>query len=190
MFDIMKLIPLTQGKFAQVDDWNYDWLMQWKWYAHKEGKKYYAVRHSKRDIDGKQIDHRMHRVIMHTPDHLKVDHEDRNPLNCREYNMRDCTRAQNNRNKSAYGKSRYVGVSFQNQKRPSGKIDTYITANIYHDKIVYRLGIFPTEELAAETYDKKALELFGEFANLNFPEKIEEYKLLISNIYENETIPI
>jgi hypothetical protein len=33
----MKLIPLTQEQFAQVDNWWYDYLMQWKWYALKMG---------------------------------------------------------------------------------------------------------------------------------------------------------
>jgi len=30
----MRLIPLTQGKFALCDGEDYDWLMTWKWCAH------------------------------------------------------------------------------------------------------------------------------------------------------------
>ena len=33
------------------------------------------------------------------------------------------------------------------------------------------LGMYKTKEEAARAYDQKAIELFGEFALLNFPEE-------------------
>ena len=57
----MKEIPLTQGKVALVDNSNYDWLNQWKWCAHWERGRWYAVRAMPRDEDGKQRMIRMHR---------------------------------------------------------------------------------------------------------------------------------
>lgn len=42
-------------------------------------------------------------------------------------------------------------------------------AAIRHDKICYYLGRYETQEEAALAYDKKALELYGEKAKLNFP---------------------
>ena len=60
----MKQIQLTQGKVALVDDLDYDWLSQWKWYAHKEyGECFYAVRHSYQR-EGKRRLIPMHRQIL------------------------------------------------------------------------------------------------------------------------------
>lgn len=48
----MRKIPLTQGKFALVDDADFDWLNQWKWYALKTKTTFYAVRKVSRHITG------------------------------------------------------------------------------------------------------------------------------------------
>jgi len=154
----MKLIPLTQGKFAQVDDHWFDYLMQWKWCANKNNTIYYAQRSEK--IDGKWVAIKMHRVIMKTPPELMVDHIDHNGLNNLEENMRNCTNKQNSANKTAYGKSKYLGVCYI----------SYFGASIRKNNKTFHLGHFKTEEEAAKAYDKAAKELYGEFANLNFKE--------------------
>ena len=69
--------------------------------------------------------------------------------------------------------SKYVGVS---QKR-----GTKWMANIQYRGKVIRLGSFnktapKAEEQAAMAYDRKALELYGEKAKLNFPDLIDQYK--------------
>ena len=43
----MREISLSQGQVALVDDADYSWLSQWKWFAYKHRSgNYDAVRHS------------------------------------------------------------------------------------------------------------------------------------------------
>jgi len=155
----IRLIPLTQGKFAIVGAEDYEWLSQYKWCALKtHNNKFYAVRRK----NNKTII--MHRQIMNAPAGLVVDHIDGNSLNNRKTNLRICTQAQNihnsqpRRNRS----SKYKGVFWD-------KVNKKWSTNIRKgDKRIY-LGGFDDEIEAALAYDRKAAELFGEFAYLNFP---------------------
>ncbi len=106
----------------------------------------------------------MHRLIMNAPAGLVVDHIDGNSLNNRKTNLRICTQAQNihnsrpRRNRS----SKYKGVFWN-------KVNKKWSVSIRKgDKRIY-LGGFDDEIEAALAYDRKAEELFGEFAYLNMP---------------------
>lgn len=159
---IMETINLTQGLVAKIDDWNYDWLNQWKWFAHKNRNTYYAERWDK--IGNKRIMIRMHRVIMNTPDDMVVDHIDHDGLNCLEENMRNCSELQNKRNRQAWGNSKYLGVTIIRNGRLNGRI----TATIMVNGKKTHLAVCKTEIEAAMIYDNAAKKHYGEFANLNF----------------------
>lgn len=158
----MKNIPLTQGKFAIVDDGDYDWLNQWKWYARKCGKeKWYAVR--KQTINGKEYTIYLHRFIMNVPPGLEVDHINGNSLDDRHNNLRICRGQANkwNTQKQKRDKSsKYKGVCWHKTNK---KWWAYIHLNGNRK----HLGFFDNEDDAGEAYNQGALELFGVFAQLN-----------------------
>jgi hypothetical protein len=151
----MAEVPLTQGKVALVDDEDYEYLSQFKWYAQKSETTWYAARHPTKN---KTV--RMHRVLMDDPQGLEVDHEDRDGLNNQRYNLRVATHAQNGRNRRPHTNktSGYKGVYWQ---KASGRWIVQI-----------QLGSYDTAEEAARMYDEAARRYHGEFAYLNFPEEI------------------
>lgn len=109
----------------------------------------------------------LHRFILGLlPNDGKIcDHINRDTSDNRKANLRVCSKAENNRNckKNKRGTtSKYKGVS----KRPSGRFGVYIN---YNKKSIC-LGTYDTEEEAALIYNEKALQLFGEYANVNIIE--------------------
>ncbi len=160
----MKQIPLTKGKFAIVDDEDYDFLMQWKWHFNKG---YARRRQYICTIGGKEIaeDVTMHSVINKTPDDMWTDHRDLDKLNNQKYNLRNATPLNNvwNREKqSTKSSSKYKGVSWhKGNKSWQARIKA-------HGKQI-SLGSFPLdqEKEAGMAYNQAAIKLHGEFACLN-----------------------
>lgn len=156
----MKKIPLTQGKFAIVDDADYERLSKWKWRADFKG---YAVRERRlRDgVGGRTI--RMHREIMEPAEGLQVEHINGDKADNRRENLRVCTRAENarNRRKNVNNTTGFKGV--RRHSRQNGP-----RLWVAQVDLVY-LGCYATAEEAARAYDEAALKLHGEFAQLNFP---------------------
>lgn len=132
----MKRIKLTQGKFTLVDNGDFEWLNQWKWYLNSKG---YAMRGKR--ISGKQIMILMHRLINNTPEGLKfeTDHINRDKLDNRRENLRTATRSQNkiNTNLRKDNTSGYKGVSW-NKNRNRWMAQLHINGKHIH------LGLYST----------------------------------------------
>ena len=158
----MKRIPLSQGQFALVDDNDYESVSRFKWYV---SRGYARMSVSFGTLDGKQqqVGMFLHRLIMRPPHHLDIDHINHDGLDCRRENMRVCTASQNQHNQvRRKGTSKFKGVS-QNKGRSKWRAQIKLNG-----KQIY-LGYFHNEAEAGMAYDAKAKELFGDFANLNFP---------------------
>jgi hypothetical protein len=160
----MKAIPLTRGLVTLVDDDDYEWISQWKWYASvvKGERKFYATT----DLDGRSI--KMHRIILglQPRDGVEVDHRDGDSLNNQRHNLRQATHSQNMANIGLRktNKSGYKGVHWNKR---AGKW----MSQIRKKGTRIHLGTFTDAEEAARAYDAKAKELHGDFAYLNFPTK-------------------
>jgi len=155
----MKYIPLTQGKYALVDDEDYEVFIQWKWCYYQEG---YAARKSD-FIPRKTV--LMHRKIMQAPTGMQVDHINGDKLDNRRANLRLCTSQQNTLNqpkRRMETSSQYKGVC---RDKKTGRWRAMITVNGKQKS----LGRFADEIDAAKAYDDAAIQHHGEFASINFP---------------------
>lgn len=152
----MKLIPLTKGKFAQVDDADFDELSKHKWYC-LGGK--YACRSVWPTGGGRRTVVLMHRQIMGPPAGIDVDHRDMDRLNNTRDNLRLATRDQNMCNQRGHADST-LGVKGVHREKRRGKFVAQISVRGTH----HFLGHFVTIEEAAAAYAKAAHELHGEFA--------------------------
>jgi HNH endonuclease len=157
----MKRIALSQGKYALVDDEDYQELNKYKWHTYlSTNKKYYASRNSPR-IKGVKHLIKMHRMIMgcEKADGKNVDHINGDTLDNRRSNLRLCTVQENNLNKGRQinNKSGYKGVYKHSQ------YDVYV-AQIKVGKKRIHIGVYKTAIDGAKAYDEMARIHHGEFA--------------------------
>lgn len=155
----MKEIILGNNLTAQVDDDDYIYLNQWKWYIHKSRTSQYAARR----ITIKGIRKRifMHNVIMNPRKGVKVEHININGLDNQRSNLRFATHAQNCINYHRTNKTGYRGVSYD-------KKNNMFRARISINDRRKHLGYFNNPIEAAKKHDHAALKYQGEFAIINF----------------------
>lgn len=159
----MRVIILTQGQHTVVDDDVYEWASKFKWHAKKDGHTFYARRNI-RLPDGRRSTRYLHREIVKAALGTEVDHRDHDGLNNLGDNIRTCNHSENRRNcpVSRSNTSGYKGVSL---------LEGRWRAQIQIGGQTRHLGYFDQAIDAAKEYDRAAIELFGNFAKLNFPKQ-------------------
>ncbi len=160
----MRVIPLTQGQVALIDDEDYENIINYPhpWRAEKGRHTFYAA--SWKQGKTKYSTIRMQNLIVTAPKGKLIDHRNRNGLDNRRQNLRIVTQSENLRNhhkRCGYGSSRFNGVSWQ-------KVQKIWTAYTCIGKAQKKyLGCFKDEIAAAIACDKANIQIFKEKAFLN-----------------------
>jgi hypothetical protein len=164
-------VPITKGYITLVDEDDAQKVTGQKWWTiivtkNRNIPQIYVQGLSRET--GKRI--YLHRFIMNPPNHLRVDHKNHNGLDNRKSNLRIATNSQNAANRRIeVGQMGFRGV----RQSPNSKRNPFY-ANVAIEGKTLHLGCFPTAIEAALAYDKRAYELFGSYAILNFPNLIQE----------------
>jgi hypothetical protein len=153
----IKLIPLTKGLNTIVMAHRYDELSKFNWCACKSRDGFIAVRRT----GGRLLP--MHEVICQCPDGMRPDHINGDHLDNRDDNLRPATHQKNmmNRGPQKNNTSGYKGVTYDKNRNQW-------MAQIKFNKVHTGIGRFNSIIDAARAYDRKAIELFGDFARTNF----------------------
>ncbi len=145
----MKLIPLTQGQFAKVDDADFEWLSQWKWQAawRPTSQSFYAERRFYTENESYTVSMAREILGLRHRDGKLADHKNGDTLNNQRYNLRSTDRRGNNSNKYYHRAGKLVGASFR-------KTENKWQSRVQVAGRQVSLGYFPTEIAAHEAYLK------------------------------------
>jgi hypothetical protein len=160
----MKTIDTVHGAIMLDDnDFYAIALLGFRVYAKKQTEDYCRAMVRTSSYKGESFSIILSRFLLGvTRPEVVVDHADRNPLNNQRSNLRLCTQFENSKNarKKKGCSSQYKGVYRLESRKKWGAV-------LYHLGGQRNLGYFETEIEAAQAYNKKALEVFGEFAFQN-----------------------
>jgi hypothetical protein len=149
-----------QNKTVLIDSEDYDLIKEYTWNISNDGWNDYA----KTEIwKGGRKKIYMHQLIMGTKGtKYLVDHKNCNGLDNRRSNLRICDNSGNGANRRIVSNntSGMKGVSWNMQ---AGKWRVKVVKNGRD----HHCGYFDDLIEGAKAYDKKAIELFGEFARTN-----------------------
>jgi hypothetical protein len=152
----MKKVPISNGKFAKVDDEDFELVSEFHW--HMDGAGY-----ARTNVWSENKKPRMHRLILNDVDtELHIDHINGDKLDNRKINLRVLTCSQNamNRGPQMNNSSGYKGVIFDRSRNKW-------RAEICVNKKRKYLGRYETAEEAALAYNQASIKYHGEFGFIN-----------------------
>lgn len=156
-------MALNKGFFAKISDKDFPKVKNFTWYSVEKGGKVYAAR-SARGHDGKRVRRiYLHREILRTAA-PHIDHKNGDGLDCQRQNLRPCTAAQNQGNRTRRNRnntSGFRGVVWSKAKR------CWVAQIMLARKGVF-IGHFNNAISAAKAYDTKVRQVRGNFARTNF----------------------
>lgn len=123
------------------------------WYVNPSG--YVIARDGQRQL-------KLHRLLMHAPEGMVVDHINGEPSDCRKCNLRIVTQHVNTYNSGMRKTSTtgYKGVCYDRSRAK-------YMAHIHPDGKMRFLGYYASPEAAAEAYNNAAVAFWGEGARVN-----------------------
>lgn len=167
-------LKLKHGTLILVSECDYDRLMQWSWREHQARHHIYGRRDYREG--GKKKCRYLHQEVVGAPPGMLVDHENGNTFDCTRNNLRIAGYSENAHN-APYVTSGFSGGGLRGvRETESGRF----RADIKFKGESFYLGVFDTTEEAADAYDAKALQFYGDFAwtnavrNLEVPREIDE----------------
>lgn len=151
----MKLVALTKGFFAKVDDEDFHRVASHSWCVLDLRRRRNGLLYAQSRIGGKII--YLHRFVTAAKPGTEVDHKNGDGLDCRKRNLRVVTRLENSRNRRHLYKNNITGVTGVSFDRTRGKFKVDISVR----GKTFAIGRFATLEDAAEARKKAEVTIWG-----------------------------
>ena len=165
----MKKILLTKGKYAIVDNEDYPYLRKLKWKAIFKSRDWYAVLRKRVNNRRETTSIYMHELLTDLENCDCITFKNKNTLDYRKENLfgvsKGVSLTRSRKMTTCNGKkptSKYKGLCRRIKK---GKLSWEV--RIDKNKKTYYCGSFKNQTNGARAYNKKARELYGEFAYQN-----------------------